>query len=55
MRQDRLVFFDTGLPYPDGAKGIAKTEAFLNFGNRVLYACEKDDPHRSSSLWEICL
>lgn len=37
-RQDRIIFFQTGLPLPDGSHGFAKTESFFNFGDGFIYA-----------------
>ena len=37
-KADRMNFFNTGLPYPDGAEGFAKSEAFFNFGDGAVYA-----------------
>ena len=36
--QERLVFFDCGLPRPAGAYGTVKAEAFFNFHDGWLYA-----------------
>jgi len=36
-QQGRVVFFQTGLPWPDGRPGFARAEAFFNLGGR-LYA-----------------
>ncbi len=36
-RADRMVFFKTGLPLPDGSHGFAKGEGFFNFGDGSIY------------------
>jgi len=35
---DRIVFYDSGLPNPDGSGGTVKAEALLNFHDGWLYA-----------------
>jgi outer membrane protein assembly factor BamB len=37
-REDRIHFYQTGLPWPDGRHGYAKPEAFFNFGDGFIYA-----------------
>jgi len=37
-RQDRIIYFKTGLPLPDGSHGFAKAETFFNFGDGFMYA-----------------
>jgi hypothetical protein len=37
-RLDRIVFFQKGLPYPDGRHGYTKAEAFFNFNDGFIYA-----------------
>ena len=37
-REERMVFFRTGLPQPDGSAGYAKPEGFFNFGDGAIYA-----------------
>jgi hypothetical protein len=37
-RQDRMVFFQKGLPLPDGKYGYAKTEGLFNLGDGMIYA-----------------
>lgn len=37
-RQDRIQFFKTGLPHPDGAYGFVKSEGLFNFGDGFVYA-----------------
>jgi len=37
-REDRIVFFQKGLPHPDGSYGYAKAEALFNFGDGAMYA-----------------
>jgi len=37
-REDRIVFFQKGLPQPDGSYGYAKSEALFNFGDGAMYA-----------------
>jgi hypothetical protein len=37
-RQDRIVFFQTGLPHPDGKYGYAKAEGLFNLGDGFIYA-----------------
>jgi len=36
--QDRIFFFQKGLPLPDGSHGYAKAEAYFNFGDGFMYA-----------------
>lgn len=36
--QDRMVFFQKGLPQPDGSAGYAKPEAYFNLGDGAVYA-----------------
>ena len=36
--RDRMVFFKTGLPRPDGAYGTVRAEAFFNLGDGALHA-----------------
>jgi len=49
------VFFQKGLPGPDGRRGYANAEAFFNLGAGCMYAGENDNPRRSGYLWEIRL
>jgi hypothetical protein len=37
-RQDRIHFFQKGLPRRDGKHGFAKAESFFNFGDGQMYA-----------------
>jgi hypothetical protein len=37
-RQDRVVFFQRGLPWPDGQPGYAKAEGLFNLGDGWIYA-----------------
>jgi len=37
-REDRIVFFNTGLPMLNGSYGYRKSEAFFNFGDGTMYA-----------------
>ncbi|MBC8871684.1 MAG: hypothetical protein H8E44_19835 [Planctomycetes bacterium] len=37
-REDRIVYFQKGLPHPDGSYGYAKAEALFNFGDGAMYA-----------------
>ena len=37
-KQDKIVFFKTGLPMPDGSYGWAKAEAYFNFHDGFIYA-----------------
>jgi hypothetical protein len=37
-RQGRIVFFQKGLPMPDGRPGYAKPESFFNLGDGFIYA-----------------
>ena len=37
-KQDRIVFFKTGLPRPDGHYGWTKAEAYFNFHDGFIYA-----------------
>lgn len=37
-RADRFIFFDRGLPYPDGRYGTVKPEAFFNLHDGFVYA-----------------
>ncbi len=37
-KQDRVVFYQTGLPHADGRYGFAKPEAFFNFNDGSIYA-----------------
>ena len=36
--QDKVLYFQTGLPYKDGRHGFAKPEAFFNFNDGSIYA-----------------
>jgi len=36
--EDRIIFFQKGLPLPDGSHGYAKAEAYFNFGDGSMYA-----------------
>ena len=36
--QDKIIFFQTGLPYKDGRHGFAKPEAFFYFNDGSIYA-----------------
>ena len=36
--QDRMVFFQKGLPFPDGRYGYAKAEGLFNLGDGFIYA-----------------
>jgi len=36
--QEQMVFFQKGLPRPDGKYGTAKAEAYFNFGDGFVYA-----------------
>ncbi len=50
-RQGRIVFFNKGLPYPDGRHGTAKVEGYFNFHDGFIYASAHNeslyriDPH----------
>src|ERR1700722_1021118 len=37
-RQKRIIFFDKGLPYPDGRHGTVKAETYFNFHDGYIYA-----------------
>jgi hypothetical protein len=37
-RQRRVIFFDQGLPFPDGHYGTVKTESYFNFHDGYIYA-----------------
>lgn len=37
-RKEEMLFFQKGLPYPDGRYGTAKAEAFFNFDDGFIYA-----------------
>lgn len=37
-RADRINFYRTGLPWPDGRPGFAKVEGLFNFGDGAIYA-----------------
>ena len=37
-KQDKIVFFKTGLPMPDGSYGWAKAEGYFNFHDGFIYA-----------------
>jgi hypothetical protein len=37
-RQDRMEFFSTGLPYPDGREGFSRVEGLFNLGDGAVYA-----------------
>jgi len=37
-RQDKIIFFRSGLPLPDGGGGTAKAEALFNFHDGFIYA-----------------
>jgi len=37
-RQERMIYFDEGLPWPDGRPGYAKVEAYFNLGDGNMYA-----------------
>lgn len=41
-RADRIVFYQTGLPRPDGQHGFVPVESFHNFGDGWLYAGGRD-------------
>lgn len=41
-RADRIVFYQKGLPRPDGAHGFVPVESFHNFGDGWLYAGGRD-------------
>jgi hypothetical protein len=36
--EDRIIFYQKGLPLPDGHRGYAPVESFHNFGDGFLYA-----------------
>ena len=37
-RKQRIIFFDAGLPFPDGRHGTVKPEAYFNFHDGYIYA-----------------
>ena len=37
-KQNRIAFFQTGLPIPDGSRGYAKAEGLFNFHDGFIYA-----------------
>ena len=37
-RQQRMIFLDRGLPFPDGRYGTVKAESYFNFHDGYLYA-----------------
>jgi hypothetical protein len=37
-KADRIIFFQKGLPWPDGRYGTARPEAFFNFHDGFIYA-----------------
>jgi len=56
-REDRMVFFQKGLPRPDGSYGYAKVEALFNLGDGTLYASGANgslyriDPDTAEAQW----
>ena len=54
---DRIVFFQKGLPQPDGSYGYAKSEGLFNFGDGCLYASGGNgslyrvDPETGDAEW----
>jgi outer membrane protein assembly factor BamB len=56
-RQDRIVFFQKGLPKPDGTHGTAKVETFFNFHDGWIYASGANgsfyriDPRTGDATW----
>ncbi|MBN2293805.1 MAG: hypothetical protein JXM70_15360 [Pirellulales bacterium] len=45
---DSMIFFETGLPLPDGSFGFSKAEGFFNFGDGSIYASGA-----SGSLYQV--